>query len=100
MRLSYYLVAAALLAAPSFAIAGKTAGEEAVALDLSAIPGGPTLYLKCNAWTSSKSSDHSWTNCGTVGIWQQSNLVGGLQTTMFPYGTPMRPWDPDTPILP
>lgn len=100
MRLVYLLVAALLLGLPNLAVAGKTQGEEALALDLSAIPGGPTLFVKCGSWTASKSSEHTWQNCGALSLWQQSNLVGGLQSNVFPYGTPMRPWDPDTPLLP
>lgn len=92
MRLSIVLVAAALF---SSAFAGLAAaippqGDEDFALDLSVLPGGPVLYLKC-------SRGHTLTDCGLVSIWQQSNDVPGLQMIQKPYGGTQRPRD--TPIL-
>lgn len=77
-----YLATAAILLGTGFATAGsplELKGEEAFALDLSAV-GGPTLFLKCSRGTSLTD------NCGIISIWQQANIIPGLQTSIYSYG--------------
>ncbi|HUR68411.1 MAG TPA: hypothetical protein VM370_04135 [Candidatus Thermoplasmatota archaeon] len=90
MRIVHLLTAAALLAValPGVALAGKD-DPLTIPLDLSAA-GGPTLWLRCQG------SDVA--TCGMVSLWQQTNKVPGLQTSVFAYGG--KPWDPDTRLLP
>lgn len=92
MRLSTALVASTLIlsAFAGLAIASPPPGDEDYTLDLSVLPGGPTLYLKC-------SRGDTLTDCGVISIWQQSNGVPGLQTIQKPYGGSARPRD--TPLL-
>lgn len=77
-----------LIAGPAHA--GPPQGDEDGVLDLSAIPGGPTLYLKCSRGDLTN-------DCGVISIWQQSNGVPGLQIAPKPYGGQQRPRD--TPLL-
>lgn len=87
MRLTIIATALVLLGVSGFA----AAGEEALTLDLSVLPGGSTYFLKC-----SRGADLA--NCGLVSIWEQTNGHPGLQTSIFAYGG--RPVDPDFSILP
>lgn len=61
-------------------------GEEVLPIDLSSA-GGPTLFLKC-------SRNPSFTDCGIISIWQQTNPIPGLQTSVQTmYATPYHPDD-------
>ena len=92
MRSMIAIAAAALFlsATAGFAHAAPPRGDEDYTIDLSVIPGGPTLYLKC-------SRGDTLTDCGLVSIWQQSNGVPGLQTVTKMYGGAPKPQD--TPLL-
>lgn len=82
MRL-IYLATALLLLGTGLATAGPLdpKGEEVLPLDLSSA-GGPTLFLKC-------SRTASFTDCGIISVWQQTNPLAGLQTSIYTYyGTP------------
>lgn len=94
MRSALLLIAGVLLAAPLVQAAPKT-GEEALAIDLSSLPGGVTLFLKCNAWAPGR--DHTMTSCGTVSLWQQANPLPGLQSSIYSHGG--KPWEPDAKLL-
>lgn len=87
MRLPYIIITTALLLFSGVAIAGPPPGEPAIPIDLTVIPGGPLLFLKC-----SRSGD-DLTNCGLVSLWQQSNGAPGLQTIQMPFGGQARPRD-------
>jgi hypothetical protein len=94
MRPIPLLLVSILIAVP-LAQATPKSGEEALALDLSSLPGGVTLFLKCNGWLPGR--EHAWTNCGTVGLWEQTNPVPGLQTSIFSMDG--KPWEPDARLL-
>ena len=66
-------------------------GEETLTLDLSAIPDGPTLFVKCS--TPGK----DLRNCGFLSIWQQANIAPQLQSTVFSFGG--KPHEPDAKLL-
>ncbi|HVM44507.1 MAG TPA: hypothetical protein VM582_01125 [Candidatus Thermoplasmatota archaeon] len=91
MRTIPTLLVSGVLLLGGLATASPTKGEQTLTLDLSSIPGGSTYFIKC-------SRSHSLTDCGLVSLWQQSNEVGGLQTTTFAYGGRIR--QPDTALLP
>lgn len=90
MRPIMIILTAAALLFSGVAIAAPETGSQTATIDLSAIPGGPTIFLKC-------SRSDSLTNCGLVSIWQQSNGVPGLQITPVHYGGVQKPMD--TPLL-
>lgn len=93
MRLKTATILAGTLLLSSLATladAAPPAGDEDYTLDLTALPRGPTIYLKC-------SRGDTLTDCGIVSVWQQSNNVPGLQTIPMPYGGVVRP--SDTPLL-
>lgn len=90
MRLAYILVAGLLLLS-SFASAGKTGGEEFLALDLSALPDGGTYFIHCSNHKATGPMD-----CGFVSLWQQANELDGLQTSVAFLG---KQWDPDARLL-
>lgn len=86
------VIAGLVIALSGVATAG---GEEVLALDLSAA-GGSTYFLKC---TSAKGeTTRSVLECMRVTVWEQTNVVPGLQTSIFASGD--RPYDPDTRLLP
>lgn len=89
MRLVYALVTLTLLCLAGFAQAGVN-GEEAFVLDLTAIPGGKMLYIKC-------SNGRTLTDCGFASLWEQTNDLPGLQTGVFNYGG--RAWERDHHLL-
>lgn len=87
-----YLLVAALLLAPAVVSAGnKTGGEEFYAIDLTALPDGAMYFLKC-----SNPEAKGATDCGFLSLWEQTNDVRGLQTSVLTQG---RAWEPDTLVL-
>lgn len=89
MRILYVATALLLVGLPGLATAGP-GGDEAFTLDLSAIPGGPKLYVMCSnpGTTELLSAD-----CGVISIWQQTNGAGRLQSAIFSYGGHPHPAD-------
>lgn len=87
MPVKYLAIAAVLLGVTGIATAG--AGEEAATIDLSAAQGG-TYFVKC-------SKGRDLTNCGLLSLWQQTNPVPGLQSSVLSSGD--RPYDPDGKLL-
>ena len=85
MLLKYMIITTAIVGLSGLATAGPV-GEESFTLDLSSIPGGSTIFLKC-----SKSKD--LTNCGIPSLWEQTNGMAGLQSSAFAYGGLPRPAD-------
>ena len=75
------IAAAALLAASGFAFAAED--ESAVTLDLTGADKGlGTYYLKCQY------GGRDFRTCGTLSVWENTNGVRGLQTTMSMTGVP------------
>jgi len=83
------LVASALLlvGVSGVALAGP-GGDEAFTLDLTAIPGGPMLYLKCSNTGATLGKD-----CGMISIWQQTNGAERLQSNIFSFAGKPHPSD-------
>lgn len=90
MRPAYILIAALLLL-PSLATASKQQGEEFLALDLTALPNGAIYFLKCSNYEMKGPAE-----CGFTSVWQQSNSVRGLQSSILTNG---KAWEPDTRLL-
>lgn len=89
MRSLYVATALLLIGLPGLAMAGP-GGDEAFTLDLTAIPGGPKLYLKCSTpgVTELLSPD-----CGVLSVWQQTNAADRLQSSIFSFGGRPHPAD-------
>lgn len=87
---SILVASALLLVGLSGAAVAGPGGDEAYTLDLTAIPGGPMLYLKCSnpAAASTLGKD-----CGLLSIWQQTNAAERLQSTTFSFAGKPHPSD-------
>lgn len=85
VRLKYLIIATAILGLSGLSHAAPV-GEESATIDLSAIPAGSTYFLKC-----SRSKDPS--NCGVPSLYEQTNGMPGLQSSVFAYGGVPRPAD-------
>lgn len=90
MRMTTMLIVSGILLMSGLVAAAPVTGEEALTLDLTSIPNGSMYYLKC-------SRSHSITDCGLVSLWEQTNGMPGLQTSIFAYGG--HPRDPDAHLL-
>lgn len=89
MRPIYVATVLVLLGMTGLTHAGA-AGDQALTIDLSVVPGGSTYFLKC-------SRSNTLANCGLVSLWEQTNGHPELQAGVFVYGG--RPIDPDLKLL-
>lgn len=72
-------------------VTARPEGDEAHQIDLSAVPGGPILFIKCS------SGGNLAKDCGVVSLWQQTNGRERLQSTIFAFGG--RHHEPDAKLL-
>lgn len=87
MKLKFTLYALALLGVTGIAAAGGN-DESAQTLDLSAVNGG-TYFVKCE-------NGRDIRQCASPSLWQDSNPVGGLQTSKLASNGR---YDPDSHLL-
>jgi hypothetical protein len=80
MRITPVAFCLVLLGASGLALAAP-AGDEEFTFDLTALPGGPTLFLACSEHDGKLLDD-----CGFLTLWQQSNIAPRLQTRPVAFG--------------